>query len=228
MADLVRFGEREVGPGQPVYVIAEIGINHNGDVGLARQLIDAAVRAGSDAVKFQKRTPEICVPPDQRHLVRDTPWGVMSYLDYRRRLEFSADEFAAIVEHCAARQIDWLASSWDLDSVAFVEQFEPLMKYKSCGALPFVAVRVKATGTTEKPRLPFVRPRRASKPVPVAARSGRFGGRSVKVSFYRWDALEPGARAIGPAVVTGGEATIVVPPRFRFHVDGFRNVICAR
>jgi N-methylhydantoinase A/oxoprolinase/acetone carboxylase beta subunit len=91
-----------------------------------------------------------------------------------------------------------------------------------------VAVRVKATGVTAKPRLPFAKPRRVSRPVPAAVRPGRFGGRSVKVSFYQWESLEPGARASGPAVVTGGEATIVVPPGFTFHVDGFRNVICAR
>jgi N-methylhydantoinase A/oxoprolinase/acetone carboxylase beta subunit len=91
-----------------------------------------------------------------------------------------------------------------------------------------VAVRVKATGVTTKPRLPFTKPRRESRPAPAAVRSGRFGGRSVKVSFYTWESLEPGARASGPAVVTGGEATIVVPPGFAFRVDGFRNVICAR
>jgi N-methylhydantoinase A/oxoprolinase/acetone carboxylase beta subunit len=91
-----------------------------------------------------------------------------------------------------------------------------------------VAVRVKATGVTAKPRLPFAKPRRVSRPAPAAVRPGRFGGRSVKVSFYKWESLEPGARASGPAVVTGGEATIVVPPGFTFHVDGFRNVICAR
>jgi N-methylhydantoinase A/oxoprolinase/acetone carboxylase beta subunit len=91
-----------------------------------------------------------------------------------------------------------------------------------------VAVRVKAIGVTAKPRLPFAKPRRVSRPVPAAVRPGRFGGRSVKVSFYKWESLEPGARASGPAVVTGGEATIVVPPGFAFHVDGFRNVICAR
>jgi N-methylhydantoinase A/oxoprolinase/acetone carboxylase beta subunit len=91
-----------------------------------------------------------------------------------------------------------------------------------------VAVRVKATGVTTKPRLPFTKPPRVSRPLPAAVRSGRFGGRSVKVSFYKWESLEPGARASGPAVVTGGEATIVVPPEFAFRVDGFRNVICAR
>jgi N-acetylneuraminate synthase len=148
MADSVRFGEREIGPGRPAYVIAEIGINHNGDVELARRLIDAAVRAGSDAVKFQKRTPEVCVPPHQRDLPRDTPWGVMTYLDYRRRLEFGADEFETIVEHCSSRGIDWLASSWDRESVAFVEQFQPIAHKVASACLTDSALldRVAATG----------------------------------------------------------------------------------
>ena len=148
MAHSVRFGEREIGPGRPVYVIAEIGINHNGDVELARRLIDAAVRAGSDAVKFQKRTPELCVPPHQRDLPRDTPWGVMTYLDYRRRLEFGADEFETIVEHCSSRGIDWLASSWDRESVAFVEQFQPIAHKVASACLTDSALldRVAATG----------------------------------------------------------------------------------
>jgi N-acetylneuraminate synthase len=148
MADSVRFGEREIGPGRPVYVIAEIGINHNGDVELAHRLIDAAVRAGSDAVKFQKRTPEVCVPPHQRDLQRDTPWGVMTYLDYRRRLEFGADEFETIVEHCSSRGIDWLASSWDRESVAFVEQFQPIAHKVASACLTDSALldRVAATG----------------------------------------------------------------------------------
>ena len=88
-----------------------------------------------------------------------------------------------------------------------------------------VNVRVTAAGLTAKPTLPFVKPRRARRPQPATRRPGRFDGRAVSMAFYRWDALEPGARAIGPAVVTGGEATVVVPPRFAFAVDGFKNVI---
>ena len=71
----IAVGEREIGDGRPVYVIAEIGINHNGSLEMARALIEGAARAGCDAVKFQKRTPELCVPRDQWHLERDTPWG---------------------------------------------------------------------------------------------------------------------------------------------------------
>ncbi len=122
----VRLGQREVGPGRPVYVVAEIGINHNGDWDIARRLIDAAVAAGCDAVKFQKRTPELCVPADQRDIPRETPWGVMSYLDYRRRVEFGMEEYRAIDAYCRRRGIDWFASCWDVPSVDFIESFHPV------------------------------------------------------------------------------------------------------
>ena len=82
-----------VGAGEPVFIIAEIGINHNGDAALAKQLIDVAVTAGCNAVKFQKRTPIICVPPDQASMLRETPWGTMTYLEYKERIEFGATEF---------------------------------------------------------------------------------------------------------------------------------------
>ena len=88
----VEIGGRLVGPGRPVYVIGEIGINHNGDLETARQLIDVAAAAGADAVKFQKRTPEISTPADMRNKIRSTPWGEMTYLDYRHRVEFGMPE----------------------------------------------------------------------------------------------------------------------------------------
>ena len=76
--------KRTIGPGHPTYIIAEIGINHNGSLDIARKLIDEAVTAGCDAVKFQKRVPELCTPKDQWHLERDTPWGHMTYINYRQ------------------------------------------------------------------------------------------------------------------------------------------------
>lgn len=118
-------GARAVGDGQPTYVIAEIGINHNGDLDLARQLIDAAVAAGCDAVKFQKRTPELCTPPEQAVQMRQTPWGYISYLEYRFRVEFEQEQYEAIDRHCRERGIAWFASCWDERSVAFIEQFDP-------------------------------------------------------------------------------------------------------
>ena len=87
MALNIKIGEKDVGDGKPVYIIAEIGINHNGDMQVVKRLIDAAVKSGCDAVKFQKRTPAICVPDDQKDIMRETPWGVMTYLDYRYKVD---------------------------------------------------------------------------------------------------------------------------------------------
>jgi N-acetylneuraminate synthase len=122
---IVRIGNRLVGDGQPVFVIAEIGINHNGSLALARKLIDGASLAGADAVKFQKRTPERCVPRDQWEIERDTPWGRLTYIEYRRRIEFGVEEYAAIDRYCREREIVWFASCWDPESVEFMEQFSP-------------------------------------------------------------------------------------------------------
>ena len=91
-------------------------------------------------------------------------------------------------------------------------------------ATEVVAVRVRASGITSKPRLPFAKPRRSA-PRPESLRPAIFGGRAVKTAHYRWPALTPGAAARGPAIITGAEATVVVPPGFRFAVDGFGNVI---
>lgn len=121
-----RFGQQSIGDGYPTYVIAEIGINHNGDLGIARRLIDAAAAAGCNAVKFQKRTPELCVPAHQRAQMRDTPWGRMSYFDYRCRMEFGLAEYRALIAHCAERGIDWFASCWDEGAVDFIEWLSPI------------------------------------------------------------------------------------------------------
>ena len=121
----VQIGEFPVGPGKPVMVIAEIGINHNGDLEIAKKLIDVAMFAGCNAVKFQKRTPELCVPIGQRDIPRETPWGAMSYLDYRKRIELSFDDYVEIDEFCRARGILWFASCWDEPSVQFMAQFKP-------------------------------------------------------------------------------------------------------
>ncbi|GHE99548.1 N-acetylneuraminate synthase [Amycolatopsis deserti] len=120
----VRIGDREVGPGRPVYTVAEIGINHNGDVEIAKRLIEIAARVGADAVKFQKRTPEIATPPDMRDTRRETPWGEMTYLDYRHRVEFGLDEYQEIDRYCAELGIAWFASPWDVPSVDFLEKFD--------------------------------------------------------------------------------------------------------
>ena len=117
----VSIGSRVIGGGHPAYVIAEIGLNHNGDVDIAKRLIDVAAKAGADAVKFQKRTPEISTPEHMRDVPRETPWGTMSYLDYRRRVEFGRDEYIAIGDHATMLGLDWFASPWDVPSVEFLE-----------------------------------------------------------------------------------------------------------
>jgi N-acetylneuraminate synthase len=118
-------GDRPVGPDHPVFVTAEIGINHNGSLEDALAMIDIAADAGCDAVKFQKRTPEICVPADQQSVERDTPWGRMTYLAYRHQVEFGAEQYEAIGRYCANRGIAWFASPWDLPSVDFLELANP-------------------------------------------------------------------------------------------------------
>ena len=125
MASTVKIGDRLVGDGQPCYVIAEIGINHNGELDIAKKLISAAMLAGVDAVKFQKRTPELCVPPEQRNLMRETPWGTMTYMDYRYRVEFGREQYEEIAKHAKINGVDWFASCWDEPSVDFMEQFNP-------------------------------------------------------------------------------------------------------
>lgn len=138
----IKIGNRMVGDGQPVYVIAEIGINHNGDLEIARQMIDAAVHAGVDAVKFQKRTPEIATPPDQQTQMRETPWGYITYLDYRHKVEFSEEQYCEIEKHCKARGIAWMVSVWDEPSVDFMEKFDtPAYKIPSASLTDFGLIR---------------------------------------------------------------------------------------
>ena len=129
----VKVGNRYIGQGQPVYIIAEIGINHNGSLKVAKQLIDGAIFAGCDAVKFQKRTPELCVPRDQWDIERDTPWGRITYIEYRHKIEFSTEEYGEIDRYCREKGIDWFASCWDEEAVDFIEQFNPAL-YKAASA----------------------------------------------------------------------------------------------
>lgn len=148
MRRIVDLGGRLVGDGQPAYVVAEIGINHNGNLKVAKQLIDAAKVAGVDAVKFQKRTPELCVPPEQRHIMRETPWGLMTYMEYRHRVEFGLEAYQEIDRYCREREMTWLASVWDELSVEFIEAFNPIC-YKipsACLTDHALLRQVKASG----------------------------------------------------------------------------------
>ncbi len=143
-------GDQLVGTDHPVYVTGEIGINHNGDLENAKALIDIAADAGCDAVKFQKRTPEVCTPRDQWEIERDTPWGRMTYIDYRHRVEFGAEEYQAIADHAKARGIHWFASPWDVESVDFLEDFNvPAHKVASASLTDDELLRrLRSTGKT--------------------------------------------------------------------------------
>lgn len=144
----ITIGRRVIGQGQPVFIIAEIGINHNGQLDIAKRLIDAAVLAGCDAVKFQKRTPEQSVPADQRSVMRETPWGVMTYLEYRYRVEFDEAAYSEIDRYCRERGILWFASPWDEQSVDFLESFNPCCYKVGSASLTDINLldRIQATG----------------------------------------------------------------------------------
>jgi N-acetylneuraminate synthase len=128
----VKIGNKLVGPGNPCYVIAEIGINHNGDFEIAKQLIQMSAEAGCDAVKFQKRTPELCVPLDQRNVMRETPWGQMTYMDYRYKVEFDEKQYQELADFAAKFNVHLFASPWDVESVDFlVKMKHPVIKIPS-------------------------------------------------------------------------------------------------
>lgn len=148
MAKLVQLGNKQVGEGQPAYIIAEIGINHNGDLSIAKEMIHRAAAAGVDAVKFQKRTPEVCVPLEEQSRMRETPWGYMTYLEYRHRVEFGAEEYAEIDRLCRELEIDWFASVWDEGSVDFLEMFNPIAYKIPSASLTDIPLleKVKSTG----------------------------------------------------------------------------------
>ncbi|MBK8946073.1 MAG: N-acetylneuraminate synthase family protein [Ignavibacteriae bacterium] len=149
-SNIIRLGNKFIGDGQPVYIIAEIGINHNGSLENAKKLIDGAVFAGCDAVKFQKRTPEICVPEDQWYIERDTPWGRMTYLEYRHKVEFGFSEYEIIDQYCREKNIHWFASAWDVEAVKFLEDFNIPM-YKISSASLTDEDLLKKVKATDKP-----------------------------------------------------------------------------
>jgi len=117
----VTIGSHDIGEGLPAYVIGEIGLNHNGSVELAKKLIDVAADAGAQAVKFQKRTPDISTPEHMKNVLRETPWGEMTYLEYRYRVEFDREQYIEIGDHATLRGLDWFASPWDVPAVEFLE-----------------------------------------------------------------------------------------------------------
>ena len=144
----VTIAGRAIGRHAPVYVIGEIGLNHNGDVELAMRLIDVAAEAGADAVKFQKRTPEIATPEHMRDTPRDTPWGTMTYLEYRHRVEFGVEEYQRIAAYAAHRGLHWFASPWDVPRVDVLESLDvPAHKVASASVTDIELLeRLAATG----------------------------------------------------------------------------------
>jgi N-acetylneuraminate synthase len=133
MTDNVEIGGIKVGAGQPVYIIGEIGINHNGELENCKKLIDVAAAAGCNAVKFQKRTPELCVPEAQKSITRETPWGIMTYLEYRHRIELKEDQYSEIDRYARSKGLHWFASCWDMPSVDFIDRYQPVA-YKIASA----------------------------------------------------------------------------------------------
>jgi N-acetylneuraminate synthase len=148
MSRTIQIGSKKVGDGFPTYIVAEIGINHNGDLNLAKQMVDVGARYGVDAIKLQKRTPELCVPPEQQTQMRETPWGYISYLDYRKKVEFGEKEYSEIDRYCRELDITWFASVWDIPAVEFMERYNP-----ACYKIPSASLtdhelllRVRKTG----------------------------------------------------------------------------------
>ncbi len=127
----IRLGSKVVGAGRPCYVVAEIGINHNGDIDLAKKLINVALGADCDAVKFQKRTIDVVYSPEELAKPRESPFGTTNG-DLKRGLEFEQEEYEEIDRYCREVKIDWFASCWDEASVDFIAQFKvPCFKVAS-------------------------------------------------------------------------------------------------
>lgn len=129
---IIEFSHHCISDNSPIFMIAEIGLNHNGSIDIAKKLIDASFACNWHCVKFQKRTPEICVPEHQKNVPRDTPWGRITYLEYRYKVEFEYDEYSYIDKYCREKPILWSASAWDIPSLNFILKFDvPFIKIPS-------------------------------------------------------------------------------------------------
>lgn len=135
----IKIGTYEITENTAPYLIAEIGINHNGDMQIAKKLIDAANATGWHSVKFQKRNPELAVPENQKGVLRETPWGTMTYLEYKYRVEFEKEQYDIIDAYCKEKPIAWTASPWDMPSLDFLLQYE----------IPFIKIASASNGRDE-------------------------------------------------------------------------------
>ena len=137
---------------EKIYMISEIGINHNGDMQIVKKLIDATFTCGWDCVKFQKRNPEKCVPESQRNVPKDTPWGRMTYLEYKKKMELSERQYDYIDVYCKEKPISWTASVWDRDSLDFILKYDvPFIKIPS--AMLTEVDLLKEIASSDKPIL---------------------------------------------------------------------------
>lgn len=128
----IMLGNYKVNNNSFPYLIAEIGINHNGDMQIAKKLIDASNACSWNCVKFQKREPDIAVPEAQKNVMRDTPWGRMTYLEYKKKIEFGKSEYDYIDQYCKEKPIAWTASPWDIPSLEFLLKYDiPFIKIAS-------------------------------------------------------------------------------------------------
>ena len=175
MAKVVTIGSHSVGEGCPTFIVGEIGINHNGDLNIAKQLMETAKHAGLDAVKFQKRTPELCTPPSQRNVMRETPWGYITYLDYRYKVEFDEAQYREIDRYAKEIGITWFASVWDEPSVDFMEMFNP------------VAYKVPSAALTDHELLQNLR--HTGRPVIISTGMSTFDQIKSAVKFLDMDNL---------------------------------------
>lgn len=128
------------------FIIGEIGLNHNGSLENAKKLIDMAVECKIDAVKFQKRNLDICIPSSKKNEMRNTPWGYIKYIDYKKKLEFERAEYNEIDNYCKSKNIEWFASAWDLDSLEFLRKYN--LKYNKVASpmltnIPLIKAIVK-------------------------------------------------------------------------------------
>lgn len=146
----VAIGGVAIGTDEPVYVIGEIGLNHNGDVELAKRLIDVAADSGAQAVKFQKRTPAISTPEHMKNTPRDTPWGTMTYLEYRYRVEFDREQYIEIGDYATLRGLSWFASPWDEVAVEFLEDLGVVAHKVASASVTDIAM-LEALSRTGKP-----------------------------------------------------------------------------